>query len=70
MTYLWTQVSGPATVTLTGASMATPSFKPTVVGVYVFSLVVSDGVSSSKPATVKVYFEPANSCAHCNPMTK
>jgi hypothetical protein len=59
LTFLRTQVSGPA-VTLSGATTATPTFRSSVAGVYVFSLVVSDGQSSSKPATVKVFVEPGD----------
>ncbi len=55
VTYAWSQVgSSPAAVTLSGATAARPSFTPTVPGTYEFSLVVSDGVLSSTPDTVKV----------------
>jgi Right handed beta helix region len=53
LTFSWTQTSGPA-VTLTGANTATPSFTPTVVGTYVFSLVVNDGAAVSAPASVTI----------------
>ena len=57
ITYQWTQVSGP-TVTLTGANTATPSFtappRQTAAQTLVFSLVVSDGITTSTPSTVTV----------------
>lgn len=44
--YSWAQVSGPA-VTLTNPNTATPSFTPTVSGLYVFSLTVTvDNITS------------------------
>jgi hypothetical protein len=53
LTFTWTQTSGP-TVTLTGANTATPGFTPTQTGMYVFSLVVNDGLADSAPATVTI----------------
>ncbi|ADO72841.1 myxosortase-dependent M36 family metallopeptidase [Stigmatella aurantiaca] len=55
LTYLWTQVSGPA-VTLSNATSATPTFvadvsKNTVLG---FQLVVSDGTDESQPKIAEV----------------
>jgi len=58
LTYFWSQVSGPATVKLAGATTVSPSFTPTVPGVYVFSLVVRDDVNSSLPSTVQVNILP------------
>ena len=46
LTFSWTQNSGP-TVTLTGASTASPTFTPTTVGLYTFTLTVSDGLASA-----------------------
>lgn len=56
LTYIWTQVSGPA-VTLTGATTASPSFTaPNVQGTQnlVFQLVVNDGTADSAPDTVTI----------------
>ncbi|MGH8415247.1 MAG: PKD domain-containing protein, partial [Gammaproteobacteria bacterium] len=54
VSYLWTQASGPA-ASLTGATTLSPSFTPTVVGTYVFTLSVSDGLlSASANVTVTV----------------
>lgn len=56
LTFLWTQLSGPA-VTFSDPTVASPSFTaPSVDGTTVlqFQLVVSDGSSSSTPATVPV----------------
>ena len=44
--FLWTRISGPG-VTLANATTSSPSFTPTTPGVYVFSLVVSDGLDRS-----------------------
>jgi len=53
--YAWSQVgSTPATVSLTGATTARPTFTPSTPGTYTFSLVVSDGKLSSPADTVKV----------------
>lgn len=55
LTYTWTQVgNSPAKVTLTGASSAKPSFTPTALGTYTFSLVVNDGQANSAPAEVRI----------------
>jgi YVTN family beta-propeller protein len=53
LTYQWTQKSGPE-ATLTGAQTATPSFVPTVKGVYKFNLIVTDGSAYSKSDKVTV----------------
>jgi sulfatase modifying factor 1 len=47
LTYLWT-VSGPVTVDLLDAETAQPRFTPSVEGVYVFRLAVSDGTKQSE----------------------
>jgi len=54
LSYVWTQVSGPASVTLSSASVAKPSFAATTVGNYQFKLVVSDGKVSSTASTVNI----------------
>lgn len=52
--YRWTQVDGPP-VQLSGATTATPTFvAPSHPTLLVFSLVVTDGASSSEPSTVAV----------------
>jgi beta-lactam-binding protein with PASTA domain len=53
LTFTWTQTIGPA-VTLSGAGTAAPTFVPTEVGDYTFSLVVADGLESSAPDIVSV----------------
>jgi hypothetical protein len=58
LSYQWTQKSGPA-VTLNGADTATPSFIPTVKGVYKFGLIVSDGAAESKADKVAVQVKKA-----------
>ncbi len=55
LTYAWSQVSGPATVSLVGASTAQPTFTPNAAGIYTFQLTVSDGQatnSANVPITV------------------
>jgi hypothetical protein len=53
LSYAWTQSGGPS-VTLSGANTATPSFTPTAVGVYTFTLVVTDsaGLASAPDQVV------------------
>jgi pimeloyl-ACP methyl ester carboxylesterase len=53
LTFAWSQTGGPA-VTLTGATTATPSFKPTQTGNYTFQLVVNDGKDGSASDSVIV----------------
>ena len=43
LSYLWTQVSGPTPVTLSGATTTNPSFVPPVQGTYTFLVRVRDG---------------------------
>lgn len=56
LTYWWSFTSKPlgSTAVLNGASSATPSFTPDSAGVYVVSLVVSDGTVNSLAASVSV----------------
>src|SRR5256712_783873 len=61
LTFKWTQVAGP-TVTLTGASTATPSFTAPFVDndtVLTFQLIVNDGTFDSIPAAVNVIIKNA-----------
>ncbi len=53
VSYIWSQVSGTR-VSLNNSNTATPSFAPTVEGVYVFELKVYDGKDTSSPDTVTV----------------
>jgi hypothetical protein len=55
-TFSWTQVSGPATSTITNANTAKASISALVPGIYVFKLTVTDnlGLSSSAQITVNV----------------
>ena len=53
LTFSWTQTSGP-TVVLNGASTASPTFTPTIIGTYVFNLIVNDGAASSTADFVTV----------------
>jgi subtilisin family serine protease len=46
LSYSWSQISG-ATVTLTGAQSAQPTFTATAAGAYSFRLTVSDGAASA-----------------------
>jgi predicted outer membrane repeat protein len=58
LSYAWTQSGGPS-VTLSGANTATPSFTPTVTGVYTFTLVVTDSTGlASAPDQVLVTVTP------------
>ncbi|MES2973233.1 MAG: PKD domain-containing protein [Pseudomonadota bacterium] len=56
LSYAWTLVSRPegSTAALVGPNTARPGFTPDLPGTYVASVVVSDGASTSNPATVTV----------------
>jgi len=56
VSYVWSQASGPVTVSLSSANTARPSFVASQAGVYVFELRVYDGqdTSSASPVTVTV----------------
>ena|GEM_PF-1447845 len=58
LSYAWSQVSGPGAA-LSGAAQATAAVTPTIVGTYVFRLVVSDGALSGT-ADVTITVTPAN----------
>ncbi len=53
ISYIWSQTSGTR-ISLNYSNTATPSFVPTVAGVYVFELKVYDGKDTSSPDTVTV----------------
>ena len=57
LSYAWSQVKGPRTVVLEGASTVQARFKAAVVGQYRFRLVVNDGEVSSPPDFVTVLVE-------------
>lgn len=58
LSYTWSQVSG-ATVALTGTTAQKPTFTPTVAGVLVFKVVVSDGQAQAED-TVQVTVNSVN----------
>jgi putative component of membrane protein insertase Oxa1/YidC/SpoIIIJ protein YidD/sugar lactone lactonase YvrE len=53
LTYMWTQISGPAH-TLSSATSPTPTFTTAVGGLIVFQLVVNDGFATSVADTVTI----------------
>ncbi len=53
MTYRWEQTSGPA-VELSDANSIEPNFVPVEMGIYVFELVVNDGINDSPGDTVGI----------------
>jgi hypothetical protein len=57
--YLWTQTAG-ASVTLTGGTTAKPTFTPTAIGTYSFTLKVTDNdnLTSTDSVTVSAYAAP------------
>ena len=59
MTYTWTQTSGP-TITLSDANVAEPTFTPTAIGDYVFTLTVRDPGDLTHSASVTIHACPAN----------
>ena len=60
ITYQWEQISGP-TVSLSKNTLMKPKFVPVEDGIYVFSLVVSDGTSFSVADTVSIEVDSASS---------
>jgi hypothetical protein len=62
LNYRWSLVSAPAgsAATLNNTAAAKPTFSADVSGVYVLSLVVSDGLLSSAPSTVTVTASSSN----------
>lgn len=54
LNFHWFQNGGPATVTLTGDTTATPTFTPPVEGTYMFRLIVNDGELGSGPDDVEI----------------
>lgn len=54
ISYIWSQVSGPVTVTLSSANASRPSFTAQTAGVYVFELKVYDGQDTSSASRVTV----------------
>lgn len=57
LTYLWTWTSNPGNAILTGASTVSPSFTPSLAGIYVLTLTVSDGKGGSHLARVLITVE-------------
>jgi hypothetical protein len=53
LAFFWEQGSGPP-VALSNASSSTPSFTPAASGIYLFRLVVHDGIDSAAPDDVTV----------------
>jgi hypothetical protein len=53
LSFRWTQMAGPR-VSLAGATTAMPTFNPGRPGIYLFTLVVHDGLAASRPDRVKV----------------
>ena len=53
LTYSWTQLGGPEVI-LKNANTATPYFDCTEDGIYVFELIVSDGIVNSEPSIVQL----------------
>jgi hypothetical protein len=62
LTYAWTLVSRPASSTapIVISPLQQTTFTPDVAGIYVVSLVVSDGKVSSSPSTVSISVSAAN----------
>ncbi len=71
LTFTWTRISGPS-VTLTDANTATPSFTPTVGGVYRFRLTVRDpgNLSGQSEVTITVNRPPTANAGPDQPTRK
>ncbi|MBI3583162.1 MAG: 6-bladed beta-propeller [Nitrospinae bacterium] len=59
LTYKWTQVSGTQ-VSLIGGSTRDANFTPQSSGVYIFRLIVSDGVNTSAPDEINITVNSSN----------
>jgi len=59
LSYAWSQAAGPA-VSLSGAAARAASFVPEDAGVYIFQLVVHDGLTASAADEVEVVVNAAN----------
>lgn len=53
LSYSWLQVSGPS-IEILDPNTQTPRFQPSLIGEYVFELIVNDGTAESLPDTVMV----------------
>src|SRR5262245_7586229 len=73
LSYAWSQVSGPASATLTGTAATTVNITAPVAGNYTFSCAVGDGLvtnTQTKAVTVSPYFTSTQSyTASCGPNT-
>ena len=54
ITFLWTQVSGPAVTLQGGPTSLTPSFQAPSAGTLVFDLVADDGINTGQPSRVTI----------------
>jgi Tol biopolymer transport system component len=63
LSFRWSQLAGPATVSFDSPVIAAPSFTPSVAGSYQFQLVVSDASADSNPALVTFDVTDASSAA-------
>lgn len=72
LNYSWSLTSWPGSTapTLSGANTVAPTFTPTVAGIYVVQLIVSDALASSSPQTVQITAAgPSVITLSPNPMT-
>jgi hypothetical protein len=53
--YLWSQLSGPSSPTINNSTTATANVTPTVAGIYVFQLQVTDNSSATNTDTTTAY---------------
>lgn len=58
--YLWSQVSGPSTATITTPTTATTAVDNMVAGIYIFNLRVTDNGGSTSNDQVQITVNPAN----------
>ncbi|OQA84186.1 MAG: Serine/threonine-protein kinase PknD [bacterium ADurb.Bin236] len=64
LSYQWTQIAGPATVSLSNPNSAVATFKSNVPGMFTFQLIVSDNLINSAPDTVSVELEAGPNPPH------
>jgi alpha-tubulin suppressor-like RCC1 family protein len=59
LTYVWSEISGPATFSITSPASSTTAITNLVEGVYVFRLTVTNGQGNAATASVTVTVNPA-----------
>ncbi|MEY4717433.1 MAG: hypothetical protein RL563_51, partial [Pseudomonadota bacterium] len=67
LTYQWSQLAGPSSVSLSSTTTVRPNFKAETEGEYRFRLIVSDGIENSEPVTLTVEIGSAGNSENQKP---